>query len=185
MRKGRIPSSVTPMATPESSSPSRLTSISEGLVTSRRPRCIISYMPISLVEPKRFLIARSSLYMCWRSPSNCSTASTMCSSTFGPAMVPSLLICPMSSTGTPLSLAYFSNEAAHSRTWLTLPAEDSRVSEAMVCMESTTSISGWTWSMCWKMFSSDVSQTMNRLSDPRPMRSARSFSWVALSSPLT
>ena len=50
-------------------------------------------------------------------------------------------------------------------------------------MESTTTIPGCTFSMWRKMLSSEVSHTMKRLSEPRPRRSARSLSCVALSSP--
>lgn len=56
-----MPSMVTPMDMPERSSPSVWVerSISEGFLTSRRPRWHISYMPSSDVDPNRFLMARS------------------------------------------------------------------------------------------------------------------------------
>lgn len=123
--------------------------------------------------------------MCCPSPSKCSTASTMCSSTLGPARFPSLVMWPMSITGTEDSFAYFSSLDAHSRTCDTLPATDSRVSEAMVCMESTMTRPGWVFSMWLSIFSSDVSQTMKTLSLGRPMRSALILICFALSSPET
>ena len=55
----------------------------------------------------------------------------------------------------------------------------------MVWIESTTSISGFISSIWENIFSSDVSPTMNTLSLPRPIRSARSLSCVGLSSPDT
>ena len=54
----------------------------------------ISKTPTSFVEPKRFLSARSVRYVRSRSPSNCSTQSTRCSSTRGPASEPSFVTCP-------------------------------------------------------------------------------------------
>ena len=48
----------------------------------------------------------------------------------------------MRMTGTFDSLAYLRSLAAHSLTWLTLPAADSRSSEAMVCIESMTMMPG-------------------------------------------
>ena len=56
-----MPSRVTPMAMPDSSSDDCDSSISDGLVTSRRPRWHISYMPSSDVLPKRFLIEAQAL----------------------------------------------------------------------------------------------------------------------------
>src|SRR5207244_10457634 len=52
---------------------------SEGLETSRKPNPVISNTPISSVGPKRFLTARRIRNCCEPSPSNDSTASTMCS----------------------------------------------------------------------------------------------------------
>ena len=59
---------------------------SEGLVTSRKPAPVISNTPISSVGPKRFFTARRMRNWCEPSPSNESTASTMCSTTRGPAI---------------------------------------------------------------------------------------------------
>ncbi len=66
---GRVPSMVTTMEDPvaPSSRSSRKTSL--GLITSTSPPDCISKMPISLVEPKRFLTARKIRKVCWRSPS--------------------------------------------------------------------------------------------------------------------
>ncbi len=51
----------------------------------------------------------------------------MCSSIFGPAMMPSLVMWPMTTTDVLVCLAYFCNRAAHSRIWETLPGEESIV----------------------------------------------------------
>ncbi len=63
---------------------------SDGLATSRRPAPVISNTPISSVGPKRFLIARRMRNRCAPSPSNDSTASTMCSTTRGSGDLPVL-----------------------------------------------------------------------------------------------
>ena len=123
--------------------------------------------------------------MCCPSPSKCNTASTMCSSTLGPARLPSLVMWPMSIMGTEDSLAYFRRREAHSRTWDTLPATDSRSSEAMVWMESMITSPGWMLEICSSIFCRDVSQTMNTFSLGRPMRSALILICFALSSPDT
>lgn len=57
--------------------------------------------------------------------------------------------------------------------------------EAMVCMESTMTMPGETELVASRMVSRSVSQRMRRLSESRPMRSARSLSCCALSSPDT
>ena len=68
--------------------------------------------------------------------------STMCSSTLGPAILPSLFICPISNTGVCVSLAKRRMEAEHSRTWAMLPGDDSMFSVEMVCTESMMTKSG-------------------------------------------
>ena len=55
------------------------------------------------------------------SPSKYSTQSTMCSSTLGPAMLPSLLICPTTKAVKPSDFARRIMAMVLSRTWLTLP----------------------------------------------------------------
>ena len=81
----------------------------------------------------------------------------MCSSIFGPAMLPSLVICPMSITGMPVSFARRSSIAAHSLIWETEPGEDSTYCENMVCTESTTIRSGIILRASSTMFSIRVS----------------------------
>ena len=53
----------------------------------------------------------------------------MCSSTRGPAMVPSFVTWPTSSTAVPVCLAKRTRRAALSRTWLTLPGAEGSWSE--------------------------------------------------------
>ena len=187
------------MAMPLMPSLSSLSNSSEGLFTGLRPVCCISYIPSSDVEPNLFFIERRMRYMPCLSPSNCITASTMCSSILGPAIEPSLFIWPISITGTPLVLAYFSKALAHSLIWVMLPGADSAISVSIVCIESTTTRSG-PISLIWsKTFSKDVSQSTrtsflrsswcsgasrNPLTFPFNL-SALIFSWCALSSPLT
>ena len=56
-------------------------------------------------DPKRFFIARRMRYWWLRSPSKLSTVSTICSSTRGPAIVPSLVTCPTRISAVPRSFA--------------------------------------------------------------------------------
>ena len=79
--------------------------IAEGLGTSFNPFSPIANTPSSLTAPKRFLNARSTRKRLPLSPSKYSTASTMCSSTRGPAMPPSLVTWPIRNTAVPVSLA--------------------------------------------------------------------------------
>ncbi|MNY47829.1 hypothetical protein D3C86_1831260 [compost metagenome] len=58
--KGRVPSMVGTMAEPVVSLVRSARKTAEGLVTSIRPASCISKRPTSLVEPKRFLTARTS-----------------------------------------------------------------------------------------------------------------------------
>ena len=58
-RMGREPSITQATQVPGVSVGLPESSVSEGFGTSRRPRSAISKTPISLVEPKRFLAARS------------------------------------------------------------------------------------------------------------------------------
>src|ERR1700688_1786880 len=87
---------------------------SEGFATSRNPAPVISNTPISSVGPKRFLIARRIRNWCEPSPSKDSTASTMCSTTRGPAIWPSLVTWPTRITAAPARLAKrIKGRAAH------------------------------------------------------------------------
>ena len=101
---GRVPSRVTITQLPGCfDAPDR--KIAEGLDTSFSPLSPMANTPSSLTAPKRFLNARSSRKRLPLSPSKYSTASTMCSSTRGPAMPPSLVTCPTRNTTVPVSLA--------------------------------------------------------------------------------
>ena len=117
-------------------------SISEGFLSSFSPRSFISKTPISLVDPKRFLPALSILNEVLRSPSKYRTQSTICSRTFGPAMLPSLLICPITNVVKPFSFVRRIIDIVHSRTWLMLPGAELTSASNMVCIESIITISG-------------------------------------------
>ncbi len=75
--------------------------------------------------------------------------------------------------------------AAHSRTCVTLPGDDSAASVCMVCMESTITMSGRVSLMWANTCSKDVSHKTRQPLSCGPMRSARSLSWRSLSSPDT
>ncbi len=100
-----------------------------GLATPLRPRSVIANTPISLTAPKRFLNARTRRKLECVSPSKYSTVSTMCSSTRGPARLPSLVTWPTSTMVQPPDLAVRVSCAEHSRTWATEPGADVSCSE--------------------------------------------------------
>jgi hypothetical protein len=104
-RMGRVPSRDETTTEPVASFGRSARNSSEGLATSARPDSFISNTPISFVEPKRFLTARRMRKAWPRSPSKYSTVSTICSSTRGPAMAPSLVTWPMRKVGMPVRLA--------------------------------------------------------------------------------
>src|SRR5258708_7679810 len=79
--------------------------IADGLETPRRPLSVIANTPSSFTAPKRFLKARMSRKLWCVSPSKYSTASTICSTTRGPAIAPSLVTWPTSTTTAPLAFA--------------------------------------------------------------------------------
>ena len=87
-------------------------------------------------------------------------------------------MCPISITGVALDFANRSRAAAHSRTCVMLPAEESTSEVAMVCMESMMTNSGFTSLMQSNMSSSEFSHNTCTLSDCSvDSRSARIFSW--------
>ncbi|MFN5780375.1 MAG: DNA repair protein RadA, partial [Novosphingobium sp.] len=97
-RTGRVPSIAGKTALPGTgfSRPER-NSI-EGLPTSSRPAPAMAKTPISSTGPKRFLRLRRIRYWWLRSPSKLITTSTICSSTRGPAIEPSLVTWPTSTS---------------------------------------------------------------------------------------
>ena len=99
------------------------------------PTPVISNTPISSVGPKRFLIARRMRNWCEPSPSNDSTASTICSTTRGPAIWPSLVTWPTRMTAAPVRLAKRISSAAEPRTWVTVPGAASTLCVHMVWIE--------------------------------------------------
>ena len=109
-----------------------------GLATSARPRSVISNTPISSVAPKRFFTARRMRNWWPRSPSKYSTASTMCSSTRGPAMAPSLVTWPTSTSAKFAGLGQPDQLEAAARTCVTVPGALSIASSHMVWIESIT-----------------------------------------------
>src|ERR1700712_1715880 len=135
---GRVPSMPANTAVPGLPRSRSDRNSSEGLETSRRPSPVISNTPISSVGPNRFLTARR-IRNCWEpSPSNDSTASTMCSTTRGPAIWPSLVTWPTRMMAAPDFLANLISACAEARTWVTVPGADSTVSVHMVWIESIT-----------------------------------------------
>ena len=86
----------------------------------------------------------------------------------------------------PRSLATRIRLAATSRTWLTLPAAPSTAALAMVCTESTTSRSGATASIVAEHGGQvGLGGEVAACGRSAPMRSARSRTCAADSSPVT
>ena len=182
---GRAPSITQVTQVPEASAGRPDSSISEGFSTSRSPVSSISNTPISLVAPKRFFAARRMRYVMCRSPSKYSTQSTMCSSTLGPAMEPSLFTWPMTNTVTPCPFASCISAMVQSFTCPTPPAGESSSSLYSVWIESTMRMSGCSSATHSSTSPSRVSDNTNRFSLSTCSRSARSFSCRVDSSPDT
>ena len=118
---GRVPSRVTITQLPGCGVLPPDRKIADGFGTSLSPLSPIANTPSSLTAPKRFLNARSTRKRLPLSPSKYSTASTMCSSTRGPAIPPSLVTWPTRMTEVPRRLAKVVSSCAVARTWLTEP----------------------------------------------------------------
>ena len=120
-----------------------------------------------------------------RSPSKWSTTSTRCSSTRGPAIDPSLVTWPTIIVVMLRVLATRISAAATSLTWVTPPGTPSMPEAPIVWIESTTSSVGRTSSMWVSTAPRSVSAARNSSSCTPPVRSARSRTWAADSSPVT
>ena len=147
------------------------------------PVSLKSKQPTSSLAPKRFLIARIRRKREWRSPSNCRTTSTICSSKRGPAIEPSFVTCPTRSKVMSRSLQMRISAPATSRTWVTPPGEPSAVEEPIVCTESMMRSSGFTASICAITAPKSVSEARKSCGSTALIRSARSRTWDADSSP--
>ena len=156
-----------------------------GLATSSRPASAIWNTPTSWVEPKRFFTARRMRKACPRSPSKASTASTRCSSTRGPARVPSFVTWPTSTSAVPWALAVAASSAALSRTCATDPGADSTRSVRTVWIESTITTAGRASRHGSASASTRVSESASSRAGTSPSRSARSRTCSRLSSPVT
>ena len=102
----------------------------------------------------------------------------------GPATEPSLVTCPTRIVAIARSLATAVSAAATSRTWVTPPGTPSTSAAAIVCTESMISSLGWTHSTCDTIASRSVSAARKRFSLTPPIRSARSLTCAADSSPV-
>src|SRR5215208_2564798 len=103
--RGRLPSMPAKTAVPGLPRSRSERKSSDGLAISLKPVPVISNTPISSVGPNRFFTARRMLNGCEPSPSNESTPSTMCSTTRGPAIWPSLVTWPTRIMAAPERLA--------------------------------------------------------------------------------
>ncbi len=100
-------------------------------------------------------------------------------------MLPSLVICPIRITGTPVSFANLRSWAAVSFICEMEPGEDSTFCENIVCTESTIIRSGIIPRASARMFSIRVSLYIRQLLSVPPILAALSLTCLALSSPVT
>ena len=180
----RVPSSTGTTTEPERRSPSSRNT-EDGSGTSTSPCSAIWNTPTSLVEPKRFLTARRMRNGCARSPSKERTASTMCSSTRGPASSPSLVTWPTRIRAMPLVLATCSSCAVTSRIWATEPGVEPTADDHRVWTESTTQADGCSCSSAATTALGLGLGESRRPLPPPPRRTLRSLTWAADSSPET
>ena len=181
---GRVPSMPANTAVPGLPRSRSERNNSEGLETSRRPKPVISNTPISSVGPIGSSTARRMRNCCEPSPSNDSTASTMCSTTRGPAIWPSLVTWPTRMIAAPDFLANRISACAEAPTWVTVPGADSTVSVHMVWIESITISRGTVPSdRVETMSSTEVSAASCTGASARPRRSARNRTCATASSP--
>ena len=182
---GRRPSSVTVTQVPGTGSAScdRNSPLGSGRPIS--PNSPSSKQPISSVGPYRFFSARIIRSGECRSPSKCRTTSTRCSSERGPAIEPSLVTWPTSTVVSIRCLARLTSAEVISRTWVTPPGVPSMPAAEMVCTESTISSAGSTASTCASSAARSVSAARKSFALIAPIRSARSLTWAADSSPVT
>ena len=183
---GRRPSITTVTAVPGTGGPpNRARNSPDGSAIPTMPSSRSSKQPTSSAGPKRFFTPRTIRSVECLSPSNDSTTSTRCSSTRGPAIEPSLVTCPTSTTGSPRSLASPVSATVTARTWVTPPGAPSAVSVDMVCTESTTSSRGATASMWATIADRSDSAARYSASCTAPVRSARRRTCPDDSSPVT
>ena len=146
---GRRPSMTTVTAVPGTGGPpNRAKNNPDGSGIPTIPASRSSKQPTSSAGPKRFFTPRTMRSVECLSPSNDSTTSTRCSSTRGPAMPPSFVTCPTSSTGSPRSLASPVSATVTARVCVTPPGAPSASAVDIVWMESTISRSGCSSSRC-------------------------------------
>ena len=97
----------------------------------------------------------------------------MCSSDFGPAIVPSLVMCPMRKIGIESRFAAVIRIPAESRTCAMEPGAVSLVDVCTVWIESTTIATGFIFSASATMRSTDVSAKSRMFWCVVPRRRAR------------
>ncbi len=139
---GRLPSTTTVTAVPATPVSRWVRNRPEGSGTPMMPSSRSSKQPTSSAAPNRFFTPRTRRNVECRSPSKCSTTSTRCSSSLGPATAPSLVTWPTSTTGRPRSLASATSPEVTARTCVGPPGLPSTWGEDMVCTESTMSRPG-------------------------------------------
>ncbi len=184
-RSGRLPSKLTVIMQPGARSVRSLMNNSDGLDTSTSPSEVMWNTPSSYVAPKRFLRLRRSRKPLADSPSKCSTVSTRCSRTFGPAKKPSFVTWPTRNSAKPLVFASRTSVWAQHRTWLMEPGAEVNSVDSSTWIESMTTTCGAVLRMASITASTWVWASKAMAEEAKPSRTARSFVCRKLSSPLT
>jgi hypothetical protein len=109
----------------------------------------------------------------------------MCSSVFGPAIVPSFVMWPMRKTGIARRFAAAMRSPAVSRTWPTEPATDPFRCVCIVWIESMMTAEGRDASIDSMIRSTEVSAKREIVGERVPRRRARRAIWRGDSSPDT
>ena len=109
----------------------------------------------------------------------------MCSKIRGPAICPSFVTCPIKIVMQPEFFANTIKSRVHSRSCVAHPGVPASSLLYTVWIESITSTCGFTSRACSRIFSRFVSQRSIMSLPETFKRSLRSFTWHALSSPLT
>ncbi len=110
----------------------------------------------------------------------------MCSTTRGPASVPSLVTWPTRNSTNPRRFASRISSCAQARTWLTVPGAESRLSRYIVWIESMITTSGGCATSSVAMMSRRfIAAARSTGACSKPSRRARRRTWSTDSSPET
>ena len=155
-----------------------------GSVTATSPFAVISKIPSSSTEPKRFLYARknliSSLFL-----SKEITVSTMCSRALGPAMFPSFVTWHVMIRTESCSLTQPTSSFVQYLSWFTVPGIIPPSIEYTVWIESIITSRGFNSFKASRISSRRIVGIIWIFVQSTPRRFARALIWLEDSSPET